>query len=179
MTGLAVFSILIGAIKMVWERNSQPGRELALSLLQLVIISTVGLAVIALLINVSDKFATWILIDAPRNPNGTYTTFQVAYGAMFNVRLPVLDLSVIEVAPHRLDETSSPRLRLALRYPVLDRELVDLAVLQLIEDRAAPQRPVEIHDGQAEQEVPLLAGPKDTCIEERGEHFSILSEIGR
>jgi hypothetical protein len=37
-------------------------------------------------------------------------------------------------------------------------ELVELAVVQLIEDRAAPQRTVEVLDGQAQQEVPLLAG---------------------
>ncbi|MFG1913074.1 hypothetical protein [Kribbella sp. NPDC048928] len=83
VAGLAVFSIILGGIKMVWERNGQPGRELAMSLLQLMLVSTIGLAVISLLINVSDQFASWILKDASTTADGTPTTFQTAFGLMF------------------------------------------------------------------------------------------------
>jgi hypothetical protein len=48
---------------------------------------------------------------------------------------------------------------LGLHHALLPGELVQLAVVQLIEDRAAPQRTIEVLDGQAQQEVPLLAGP--------------------
>lgn len=88
VAGLAIFSILLGAMKMVWERNGRPARELALSLVQLVLVSTVGLAVISMLVNVSDEFASWILKDASTTADGKYTTFQAAFGAMF-VGVPV------------------------------------------------------------------------------------------
>jgi hypothetical protein len=75
------------------------------------------------------------------------------------VGLPVLYLGVVEVRSHLLDELGSLGLGLGFRHALLLGELVVLAVVQLIEDRAAPQRTVEVLDGQAQQEVPLLAGP--------------------
>ena len=51
------------------------------------------------------------------------------------------------------------RLGLGRSQAVGPRELVELALVELFEDVAAPQRTIEIFNGEAQQEVPLLAGP--------------------
>ncbi|TCO41076.1 hypothetical protein EV646_116168 [Kribbella antiqua] len=92
VSGLAVFSIMIGAGKIMWERNGRPARELAQSLLTLMIVSAAGVAVISLLTTASDEAASYILTDAMKNPDGTPTNFQHLFGAMF-VQNPVVTAS--------------------------------------------------------------------------------------
>lgn len=62
--GLAVLSVIIGGIRMVWEQRAQPGKELLQSLITLVVVSGAGLAVMTLAIGLTDSFSVWILDQA-------------------------------------------------------------------------------------------------------------------
>ncbi|WP_138424648.1 hypothetical protein [Citricoccus sp. SGAir0253] len=54
-------SIIIGAVKMIWEQRAQPGQDLVKSLLKFIVVSGSGITVAGLLITASDEFSVWIL----------------------------------------------------------------------------------------------------------------------
>jgi type IV secretion system protein TrbL len=83
VSALAVFSIIIAAIKIAWEGNGRPARDLLQSLLTWVVVSSAGVATISLLTTASDAAASYILQDAMKDPSGNPTDFQTAFGAIF------------------------------------------------------------------------------------------------
>jgi hypothetical protein len=89
VSALAVFSIIVAAIKIAWEGNGRPARELLQSLLTWVVVSSAGVATISLLTSASDQAASYILKDAMTDPTGKPTNFQAAFGAMFANPTPV------------------------------------------------------------------------------------------
>jgi hypothetical protein len=56
-----VASIIIGAVRVIWERRAQPAQDLVKSLLQFIAVSGAGLTVAGLLITASDEFSVWFL----------------------------------------------------------------------------------------------------------------------
>jgi hypothetical protein len=62
--GLAVLSVIVGGIRMVWEQRAQPGKDLIQSLLTLVVVSGAGLAILALAVTAADSFSVWVLNNA-------------------------------------------------------------------------------------------------------------------
>ncbi len=56
-----VASIIVGAVKMIWEQRAQPGQDLVKSLLRFIVVSGAGVTVAGLLITASDEFSVWIL----------------------------------------------------------------------------------------------------------------------
>jgi type IV secretion system protein TrbL len=90
VSALAVFSVLVAAIKIAWEGSSRPARELLQSLLTWVVVSSAGVATISLLTIASDEVASYILKDAMTDPKtNAPTNFQAAFGAMFSNPTPV------------------------------------------------------------------------------------------
>jgi type IV secretion system protein TrbL len=61
---LAVFSVIVGGIRMVWEQRAQPGKEVLEALIRLIVVSGTGLAVVTLGVTAADAFAVWILDNA-------------------------------------------------------------------------------------------------------------------
>jgi type IV secretion system protein TrbL len=61
---LAVLSVIIGGIRMVWEQRAQPGKDLLQSLITLVVVSGTGLAVLGLGVAAADAFSIWVLDGA-------------------------------------------------------------------------------------------------------------------
>lgn len=62
--GLAVLSVIIGGIRMVWEQRAQPGKDLIQSLITLIVVSGAGLAIITLAVTAADAFSIWVLNGA-------------------------------------------------------------------------------------------------------------------
>lgn len=58
---LAVFSVLIGAGKMMIERRGAPLRELTRSLVTLIVVTGAGVAAIGILVVAADQFSVWII----------------------------------------------------------------------------------------------------------------------
>lgn len=61
IAALVVLSIIVGAVKMIWEQRAQPGQDLVKSLLKFIVVSGAGVTVAGLLITASDEFSVWIL----------------------------------------------------------------------------------------------------------------------
>ncbi|WP_205834929.1 hypothetical protein [Crystallibacter degradans] len=61
---LAVLSVIIGGTRMVWEQRGAPLKDLLRSLLTLTLVSGMGLAVIAILVEAADVFSTTIINTA-------------------------------------------------------------------------------------------------------------------
>lgn len=61
---LAVLSVIVGGIRMVWEQRAQPGKDLLQSLITLVVVSGTGLAVVGLGVAAADAFSVWVLDGA-------------------------------------------------------------------------------------------------------------------
>ncbi|WP_229790470.1 hypothetical protein [Mycetocola manganoxydans] len=62
--GLAVLSVIIGGIRMVWEQRAQPGKDVLQSLITLIVVSGSGLAIITLAVTAADAFSVWVLNGA-------------------------------------------------------------------------------------------------------------------
>ncbi|MCZ2404389.1 hypothetical protein IV498_14685 [Paenarthrobacter sp. Z7-10] len=58
---LAVFSVLVGAGKMMIERRGAPLRELTRSLVTLIVVTGAGVAAIGILVVAADQFSVWII----------------------------------------------------------------------------------------------------------------------
>lgn len=61
MGALAVLSVIIGGVRMVWEQRAEPGRETIKSLLTLVVVAGAGVTIIGLLVAAADSFSVWLL----------------------------------------------------------------------------------------------------------------------
>lgn len=57
----AIASVIIGAIRMIWEQRAQPGKEVIKSILTLIVVSGAGLGSVSLLLAIGDQFSTWII----------------------------------------------------------------------------------------------------------------------
>jgi hypothetical protein len=57
----AIASVIIGAIRMIWEQRAQPGKEVVKSILTLIVISGAGLGSVSLFLTIGDQFSTWII----------------------------------------------------------------------------------------------------------------------
>ena len=77
VAALAVFSVIIGGIKMAWQQRAQPGIDIVRSIITLVLVSAVGVSVAGILVVASDGFANWIL-DRSLECNGENT--QACFG---------------------------------------------------------------------------------------------------
>jgi len=64
----AVLAVVVGGVRMAWERRAQPGQELLRGLLTMVVVFGAGLTAISLLVTASDQFAGWIV---DRSTQGT------------------------------------------------------------------------------------------------------------
>lgn len=62
--GLAVVSVIIGAIRMAWEQRANPGKELLQSILTLIVVAGAGLTFISLAAAATDAFSVWVLNNA-------------------------------------------------------------------------------------------------------------------
>lgn len=85
---LAVLSVVIGGIRLVWEQRAQPGKDLLQSLITLVVVSGTGLAVIALAVTAADAFSVWVLdsaTDCSVSSAGDSSCFGTNLGAMLAI----------------------------------------------------------------------------------------------
>lgn len=62
--GLAVVSVIIGAIRMAWEQRANPGKELLQSIMTLIVVAGAGLTFITLAAAATDAFSVWVLNNA-------------------------------------------------------------------------------------------------------------------
>lgn len=61
---LAVLAVFVGAGKMVWNQDAQPGKDLMQGILTLALVSVLGLTVVSVLVKAADEFSKWILDGA-------------------------------------------------------------------------------------------------------------------
>ncbi|KRE61809.1 hypothetical protein ASG92_20535 [Arthrobacter sp. Soil736] len=61
---LAVFAVLIGAGRMIWEQRGEPLRQVAVGLVRFILVSAGGVAAIQLLVTASDGLAKWLIDEA-------------------------------------------------------------------------------------------------------------------
>jgi len=66
---LAVFAVILGGIRMIWEQRGAPLKDLLRSLITLALVSGLGLGVISILVIAADAFAAAI-IDRSTNGKG-------------------------------------------------------------------------------------------------------------
>ncbi|MCY9785696.1 hypothetical protein KIK06_17560 [Nocardiopsis sp. EMB25] len=64
MGAAAVLSVIIGAVRMVWEQRAEPGKELLKSLMTLVVVTGTGVAGIGAAMGAADGFARWIILES-------------------------------------------------------------------------------------------------------------------
>lgn len=62
--GMTVISIMVSAARMAWEQRFDSGKDLARSLLTLVIVAGGGLGIIGTITTVGDGFSSWIIENA-------------------------------------------------------------------------------------------------------------------
>ncbi|MBN8871867.1 MAG: hypothetical protein J0H67_03430, partial [Rhodospirillales bacterium] len=62
--GLAVVSVIVGAIRMAWEQRANPGKELLQSIMTLIVVAGAGLTFITLAAAATDAFSVWVLNNA-------------------------------------------------------------------------------------------------------------------
>ncbi len=74
MTALAVCGVLVGCGRMAWEQRADAGRDVLRSLAVYVAVSGAGLTVIALAVQASDQFSTWIISQSVHSTFGTQLT---------------------------------------------------------------------------------------------------------
>ena len=83
----AIFSVLIGCMRMAWEQKMHHGSEMVKGILLLIIVSAISLTMIQMLVTVSDEFSTWILSQALGGVGAAElgATFAAQLGAMLGV----------------------------------------------------------------------------------------------
>lgn len=82
---LAMLSVVIAGARMAWEQRAQPAKDLAQSLLTLVVVAGCGVAVIAFLTRAGDDFSQWIIADSLRCGDDTTACFGDKVGAMLGL----------------------------------------------------------------------------------------------
>lgn len=61
MGAVAVLSVIVAGVRMVWENRADAGKDLIKSLFTLVVVAGAGVTLTQLLITASDRFAVWLL----------------------------------------------------------------------------------------------------------------------
>ena len=61
MGAAVVLSVIVGAVRMVWEQRAEPGRDLLRSLFTLIVVAGAGVTIVSLLVAASDSFSVWII----------------------------------------------------------------------------------------------------------------------
>lgn len=64
MLAAAIVAVVIGGIRMAWERRGEPGRELVKGLLTLIVVAGAGVTTIGLLVAASDAFSVWMINES-------------------------------------------------------------------------------------------------------------------
>ncbi|MBO0810706.1 MAG: hypothetical protein J2P23_01530 [Microlunatus sp.] len=64
MAAAAIASVIIGAIRMIWEQRAEPGRDLLKSLLTLIVVAAGGVTMVNLLVTAADGFSGWVINNA-------------------------------------------------------------------------------------------------------------------
>jgi type IV secretion system protein TrbL len=83
----AIFSVLIGCMRMAWEQKMHHGAEMVKGILLLMIVTAVSLTTIQMLVTVADEFSTWILSQALGGVGAAElgATFAAQLGTMLGV----------------------------------------------------------------------------------------------
>lgn len=71
MGGLAVLSVIIGGIRMVWENRADPGFDVIKSLFTLLVVAGAGVVFTQLFITAADTFSVWFLQQSLKCNVGT------------------------------------------------------------------------------------------------------------
>ena len=82
---LAMLSVVIAGARMAWEQRVQPAKDLAQSLLTLVLVAGCGVAGVAILTRAGDDFSEWIIADSLRCGDDTTACFGDRVGAMLGL----------------------------------------------------------------------------------------------
>lgn len=64
MGAAAVVSVIIGAVRMVWQQRAEPGKDLVKSLITLVLVAGAGVPVIGMAVSAADGFSAWIILSS-------------------------------------------------------------------------------------------------------------------
>lgn len=64
MVAAAIASVIIGAIRMIWEQRAQPGRDTVKSLLTLIVVAAAGVTIVNMLVSAADSFSAWVIDNA-------------------------------------------------------------------------------------------------------------------
>ncbi|MEU2419307.1 hypothetical protein ABZ546_16225 [Brachybacterium paraconglomeratum] len=62
--GIAVISLLVGIVRLVWTPNRQSGMALLRGLAAIITVQTAGIAVTAILLDAGSQFSTWVVEEA-------------------------------------------------------------------------------------------------------------------
>ena len=62
--GIAVISLLVGIIRLVWTPNRQTGMALLRGVVAIITVQTAGIAVTAILLDAGGQFSTWVVEEA-------------------------------------------------------------------------------------------------------------------
>lgn len=62
--GIAVISLLVGIVRLVWTPNRQTGMALLRGLVAIITVQTAGIAVTAILLDAGSQFSTWVVQEA-------------------------------------------------------------------------------------------------------------------
>lgn len=62
--GIAVISLLVGIVRLVWTPNRQTGMALLRGLAAIITVQTAGIAVTAILLDAGNQFSTWVVEEA-------------------------------------------------------------------------------------------------------------------
>ncbi|WP_342675247.1 hypothetical protein [Dermabacter hominis] len=61
MGGVAIVSVMVAGIRMVWTQRAEPGKDLIQSILTLIVVAGAGTTITALLVAAADQFAVWVI----------------------------------------------------------------------------------------------------------------------
>ncbi|WP_270909021.1 hypothetical protein [Leucobacter sp. UCMA 4100] len=64
MLAVAVGGVIIGGARMAFEQRAQPGKDVVVGLVRLIVVTGAGVALVGLLITAADSFSVWILNQA-------------------------------------------------------------------------------------------------------------------
>lgn len=77
MLATAMLSVIIGAAQMAWHQRAEPGKRVAQSILQLIVVITAGAFLVQMGIAVSNAFSVWVLdqsLDCSVSDNACFGT---------------------------------------------------------------------------------------------------------
>ncbi len=86
---VAVLSVIVGGIRMAWEKRAEPGRDLVQSLITLIAVTAFGTAIIGILVSAADQFAVWVLNESTNCPTGVDTEGSACFGENITTLLQI------------------------------------------------------------------------------------------